>query len=339
VGINVGPSQDLPANGAIRIAFDRQLHPFTVTRQSFVVRTARGGIAANPVVVYDPVARTVALSSPDPAQSTWLEPGQFYTLTLGIPSGEEDLNGVRAVDWATLDPSMPPDQQVIGFTVSAPTTAPGEPTMQFCDDVFPLFRAKCSQGTCHGAPTARSKALPASSLVLGSAEGTQRTAIGRVAQGANTGPRVGVAQSPQRIFGLDMPIVDPGSPGNSWLMYKMLLAIPRPAPANPATCSNGVQDSDEDDVDCGGPCAECTFTCDAIARPQVVPPAPVNAVPLSEEERARLSDFVLGREMPYPSRPAAPLGSDPNSLTVDELQRVRLWIAQGARVEECGCEN
>jgi hypothetical protein len=69
-------------------------------------------------------------------------------------------------------------------------------------------------------------------------------------------------------------------------------------------------------------------------------PARVEA---DEAERAILSDYVLGREMPYPYLPElyvpTPLAPDTSAVTPLDFQQreqIRLWIAQGAEVRECG---
>jgi hypothetical protein len=49
---------------------------------------------------------------------------------------------------------------------------------------------------------------------------------------------------------------------------------------------------------------------------------------MPEAERLTLAQYILGREMPFPVNVAHP---DPTAnLTLDELERVSLWIAQGA---------
>jgi hypothetical protein len=53
---------------------------------------------------------------------------------------------------------------------------------------------------------------------------------------------------------------------------------------------------------------------------------------MTDAERAALSDLVPGREMPFPARPETPARATTEPMTVDELERVSLWIAQGARV-------
>jgi hypothetical protein len=59
---------------------------------------------------------------------------------------------------------------------------------------------------------------------------------------------------------------------------------------------------------------------------------------LSDDERATLSNYVQGREMPYPVDPSAPLDSSATSpLTGDELDTVSMWIQQGAGIPGAGC--
>ena len=56
-----------------------------------------------------------------------------------------------------------------------------------------------------------------------------------------------------------------------------------------------------------------------------------------EIERSILSDFILGREMPFPV--ASPGGYGDEPLTFDEREKVRLWIKSlvpGGAVPECG---
>jgi len=132
-----------------------------------------------------------------------------------------------------------------------------------------------------------------------------------------------------------MPIIDPGSgapaggnPGNSWLMYKLLLAVPSPTSmVVPLSCD-------------GGTVAPTDVTMTHV----VAQPALSN--PVQDPARAVLADYVLGREMPFPLTPAVPLDQNANPLTgpltIDELERVSRWIAQpppsgGLVPATCGC--
>jgi hypothetical protein len=308
--INVGPDRPLPANGAIQLAFDRYLLPTTVRRQAFPIVDGNNEplpVERTPLVAYDPVARTVTIRGQE--RDGWLTEGQLYKLVLLVPEGDSDISGVRAIDRATLDPAQP---RLIEFFAGPPGPPPEEPAVSFCADVLPLFKAKCSVPTCHGSEGE----LAASGLVLETSAGVANTAIGRIAQGANTGGRTTRGgEVPGRVFGIDMPLVDPEHPENSWLIYKLELArLPV--------------------VDFGPkPLYLCSAAPEGPSRVPFRPLVPVVAE-ADEIERAILNDHVLGREMPYP---AARVGSyEDQPLTFDEREKIRLWIAQGARVPECG---
>ena len=60
--------------------------------------------------------------------------------------------------------------------------------------------------------------------------------------------------------------------------------------------------------------------------------APIRAV-ADDTERQILSDFILGREMPYPATQVA-YATQP--LTFLERETIRIWIANGAKVYDCG---
>ena len=98
-------------------------------------------------------------------------------------------------------------------------------------------------------------------LSLTSEEGVRTTAIGQVArQQTNTG-RAGV-QPPGATFGIDMPIIDPGNPGNSYLIYKLLSGGEPPG----ASQTSGTE-------------------------------AAIHA-PLTSDETARLRNLIVGLPMP-----------------------------------------
>jgi hypothetical protein len=327
LGANVGPDRPLPLGGAIELAFDRFLLPVSVSRQSFIVKKIDGQVTVSPVVTYDPVARVVTLSPQ--TGSPWLESGQSYMIEIPLPDFDagvspSQVGGVRGIDGAALDPSS---QRVIGFSVSATPSTPSPqtpaPTTNFCRDVLPIFESKCSSGACHGPASGQSR--PASGLVLTTASGIALTAVGRVAQASNTGPR-SQASAPTVRFGVDMPLISPGAPGDSWLLYKMLLALP--PETTPVTRRSK----------CDGTQGAKPVSTDALYT------APFTRA-VSADERARLGEVVGGQPMPYPPKPGAPEDaavSDPLTeapLSFGQLERVRLWIAQGAALQECGpCE-
>jgi hypothetical protein len=291
------------AGAPLEIAFDRLLDPASITRQTFVLQDLEGNLI-EPSPSYDPVARVVRLCMTE----TPLQADQSYRLTLVSPQSSTDPAGLRAIDGAGLDPSVDP---VIEFPVVAGAAYTGldacfgATAVDFCTDVFPIFQARCGLSTCH------SGSLPAAGLEMTTPQGIQATAIGRVAQGSNTGMQAqaappGVLVAGQRaLFGVDLPIIGPDDPGDSWLTYKLLLAIP------PSTT---VQEN----------------------RYPLVTPAWTR---MSDAERATLSNYIQGREMPYPSDPSAtPDGStSPAPLSVDELDTVSAWILQGAGIPSAGC--
>ncbi len=307
---NVDANTLLAENDSIQIAFDRLLLPATIVRQSFVLVDSFGNPVTSPLVTYDPVTRVVTLSNPNANGDRWLVPGQPYKVVFPVPKGDDDQSGVRAIDRATLDPAV---SHQIGFQVApARNDLSADTPMHFCRDVLPIFQVRCAGSTCHGTPgdAPGGRLLPAAGLVLQTPIGVLHTAVGLASVEANTGPLAGSGRAPGRIFGVDMPIIAPGNPGNSWLMYKLLLARPQ----------------ETSDV--------AKATCDGSALDPGAPLGPTTSfLPLPDDERTRLADHMRGNPMPYPPAP----GKDDRSqnLTFQELERVRSWITQGAVVEDC----
>lgn len=324
VATNFGGGKTVPANGSVAIAFDRVLHPASVNRQAAVVVEVGRRPIGNPSVSYDPVTRILSLSGPNALGTRWLTPGQPYEVLLTNADAPETIGGVRAIDGAPIDSSQPTLLAFFAGPEIEDVRARGfDPETEFCRDVLPIFRQKCSGSTCHGTPNAGSK--PAMSLVLTTSIGVANTALRRVSQEADTGPRAGLGASPGRAFGVDMPIIDPGTPAASWLMYKVMMARPGER-FGPAAAQRG-------GVGGGGGATATNKRCDGSPGPApVVVGAPLaRFAPIEEEERSRLSDAMLGLPMPYPD----PIGGSEN-LTHEELERIRAWIGQGANVTECG---
>lgn len=319
----------MPADGVIQIAFDRYLLPATVTRQSYVIldNTNRPLETQALKTLYDPVARTVTITGPEGPGKPWLTPDQSYKLILPIPAdAAADVGGFRAIDRAPLH-----DQQRRELVFRAgPTTGHTliEPAVDFCADVLPIFVTKCNDPNCHGPYESA-----ASSLVLGTSEGVRVTARGRVAQGSNTAARSNTPETTPSAFGANMEIIKPNDPGSSWLMYKIELARLPVVDAGPRP-----------DVLCTPPAGAPSIPKPA-APFTTLAPARLEADDL---ERAILNDHVLGREMPYPSLPSVyvpppPTTTNPNPtgyyytpLDFQERERIRIWIARGAEIRECG---
>lgn len=321
VSSNVDASHPLPVDGVISLQFDRYLNPTTITRQSFIVTDASGQPLQGAIVSYDPIALTVTIGSPNSpttgtsAAAPWLTQGQSYKLFLPVSGSSTDPSGLRAIDNAPLDPAVGPIE--IAF-VAGPKGAPSSiPTMRFCRDILPILSTKCGTGTpCHGPPEADGTSPPAAGLVLTTPEGVAQTAIGRISQASNTSGIAGQAVPGGRIFGVNYPIIDPGHAATSWLMYKVALA---PAPDNSVLTDKAP-------------------TCPDAAGKSAAPVSPsikTSAYPPSDVETAALSDAILGRSMPYPTYgPMTSYAYTP--LDLDERERLRIWIDQGASVQACG---
>jgi hypothetical protein len=74
-----------------------------------------------------------------------------------------------------------------------------------------------------------------------------------------------------------------------------------------------------------------------MSAPVMIPPVDVSGVhspvafqAISIAERATLSNYILGREMPFPPPANIPLNYTNDPLTLEEMERMSLWIAQGA---------
>ena len=310
-------------------------------------------IGYTPTVAYDPVARIVTIT-PLTIASQALVPGQGYRLLITTPKDASDPNGLRAIDDGTLAAPI-----TLVFSVTAATAAvPPTVSIDFCRDIYPVINAKCSLGICHGAFS--DPATPAAGLVLNPPSGVASTALGRVAQGANTGPR-SVATPPSALFGEDMPIIDSsGNPSNSWMLYKMLLAVPQEEPVVDAGTSEagsteagpeeggaadagdagalddaglaeaGPGDAGSGDASPGDAGADGGAAEGGITKPPVIPPVDVSNVhapfvwgDISATNRATLSNYILGREMPYPMMLAHP-DRTTGPLTLFELERMSL---------------
>ncbi len=261
-----------------------------------------------PRVIYDPVGRTVTLSRPS---DDWLAEGLSYKLRLPRPEGDTEQSGVRAIDGTPLGADQLTD---VAFQVGPPVVSPPDVPVSFCRDVLPVFASKCSRSACHG-----SGRDSAAGLVLETSTGVALTALNRIAQGSNTGPRATSPPAPGRVFGVDMPIIDRGDPGNSWLVYKMELVRPPvvPSPSPGYVC----------DLSLGQSAKRSAYT--SLASEILLTEGP--------EERSILGDMILGREMPFPM--AVPSGYVDEPLTFEERETVRLWIrdlAPGDSVPECG---
>ncbi len=266
-GLDCDPVRDdcgVPTDTAITLRFDRFLLPQSAIRQSLAVYT---GVPSNPALPasnrraeptprYDLVERSVRYVFPPGFR---LQPKTLYTIELPVYT-EPAPFGFRAFDGAPLEGPGP--LRFAFFTGSGPSRTPAVPLAPpGCDDVeAALF--PCASSGCHGAPGV--EPAPRMGLSLSDWDALEQTAISRPAHQTEIGDTTGVVNQAPPRFGVNMPLIDPERPDNSYLLYKLLS---RP---------EAYQPRDENDCTESAPC---------------VPPDP------AELERMR-AWFLRGEPMP-----------------------------------------
>jgi len=298
------PECGVPINSSITLRFDRYLRASTAVRQSISVYA---GSPANGVGLlrpeYDVVERVLVYRLTQP-----LEPGTLYTVEL-LSANSSAALGFQAFDGAPLDDGAAPVKFSF-FTRRNREFAPVLPLepISSCDRILEIFAsAGCSASGCHGG------AIPSTGLLLDRAESIVQTAVDRAARQTELGAVVGVPlQDPVR-FGLQMPIIDPGQPANSYLLYKLFRG----------EFSHWLGPDDP---------GRCTSRYSVALGPDCVPP--------SESELTRLREwFVRGSAMPPPvsgSSDAPGSAGAPNSAPPEvtlfrpELREIQRFIAGGA---------
>jgi hypothetical protein len=297
----------VPLNAPIEIRFDRYLMPSTAVRQAIRVYA---GTPPNSVFYepqYDVIERVVKFV---PVGN--LVPDLLYTFEF-VTRAEGGTNGFLAFDGADLEESDAVPLR-FNFRSGTRTETLDNPPVPTCKDVLervlPSFT--CGRAACHnpatgdGCPEGSAReptdpngpcvGVPRMGLDLSSPTGLVTTAIGVVAHQTEIGSQGGVALRNPSRFGVQMPRIDPGSPGNSYLMYKLLRTPQHFERANnPDVCTT--------DHRVPLPDGEC--------------------LPPSAAESARLRDWFL-RGQPMPLKQDLP-------FTKDQLLDLQRWIAAGAR--------
>lgn len=207
--------------------------PSSAVRQSILIYTGTPSNAApaggelSPR--YDVLTRAVRYDFPAGFR---LHPKTLYTVELPIASNEGEL-GFRAFDGAPFAGTEP--LRFAFFTGRGPAAQPPpsrEPPS--CDEVARVFDGCAS---CHGALGA--EPAPPMGLSLVAWEGIETTALSRVAHQTEIGETTGVTNEAPVRFGVNMPIIDPERPDNSYLLYKLLLRPEayEPSPDAPEDCA------------------------------------------------------------------------------------------------------
>jgi hypothetical protein len=311
------------------LKFDRFLLPGSVIRQSVCLRAdlgevqtytqCSGGIQLEPM--YDPLARTViyrrAADQPRLALDT------KYRLTVLPPAEGTGAAGFRAFDGAPLqgrlqidfttvaqDPPQATDELPPGgdlFCRRDPECLAGCGTDVTCQRTCTAgtavvwFMNTCTQGAnCHS----QGAAGPAMGLDLSSPEAIQATAVDVVAHQAQLGEHANDPDENPPRFGRAMPLIDPGNPGNSYLLYKIAVGLNAVDPSLSAEAAAAMSEE--------------------IARLRasvvVAMPMPPQAAP----------SFVLFPQDPEPRVAAEYIVPD-----VDGINLLTAWIAAGAMTHDC----
>jgi hypothetical protein len=298
------PDCGVPTDVAIELRFDRFLLPGGL---DWGLSLYTGNPPANGValrVEYDMIERVVVYRPYRP-----LEPNTLYTAEL-VPNPARG-HGFWALDGAPLEEGAVPRRFSFGTGGGPRAEAPAAVApLDTCETLSRGPLASCVN--CHAsepnAGTSRPASGPPMGLDLSSPRGLYYTAIRQLAHETELGSSAlgpGL-RSPAR-FGVQMNIVDPGSPATSYLLYKLLqkpenFRIMGETPG----CQTGYH-APVSDSDC---------------------------LPPPEDERARLREWwVLGDPMP---KDAISASGEPieAATTRADLVRLSAWIAAGASCPE-----
>jgi hypothetical protein len=248
---------DVPRTFAISVQFDRFLMPSTVVRSAMCLQAATVGgestgtsqcVGAGFAPEYDPVDRV----------ATWIIRGELmertrYNVRLFAPKDAWDPNGVRAFDGAPLEKEI-----TFAFTTGRGPSPGLEPprTLGFCDvqQLCPLPDGACdgampvpvtkspyellahnctSGGSCHG--SGASNQGPSGSVLRldddgagGGIAGAVRHIVDHRVVATETATGVDPTAPSHNVlapFGRNMPYIDATNPANSFLLYKVILAL------------------------------------------------------------------------------------------------------------------
>ncbi|MEI9940788.1 MAG: Ig-like domain-containing protein [Pseudomonadota bacterium] len=300
------PECAVPTNVAIELRFDRFLLPGAVDG---ALSLYSGNPPANGVGLtaeYDMIERVVVYRPSRP-----LRPNTLYTVQL--IASDNPAFGFWAFDRAPLEEGEGAAPLRFSFsTGSGPRTEPA-PVPRPPDSCETMTQGPLdSCVNCHvtkpDAQTTPPSAFPPMGLDLSSPRGLFYTAVRQVAHQTEVGSSAAGEglQSPAR-FGVQMNIVDPGSPATSYLMYKLLRK-----PEN---------------FELAGEESGCVTGYHA-------PVSDLDCQPPPEDERARLREWwVLGDPMPKDGTSSTG-ESIAAATTRENLVRISAWIANGATCSE-----
>jgi hypothetical protein len=313
-GCGIGPDPDctVPTNVPLTLRFDRFLNPATVVRQALRVYPGDPsvGVPFTFNVVYDPVERVVEYRVP---RGAGYKPQTLYQVELFV-ADSPGAPGIRAFDGAPLTEGALP-LRFSFYTADGPAELPPPAEAPSCDEIVTQVFGRL--GNCAGAACHRKGdnlldgEVPLGDaphqLWLDSSGRFNQSAVGRIARQTELGDISGgpSAQLDPR-FGVRMALIEPNSPGASYLLYKLLLA-----PRNYEPCS---PDAEEPlCADAAHPAASSHAFLPLVEGESLVPPT---------EELERLREwFVRGEPMPRGA----------GNVRLEGLRAVSSFIAAGAR--------
>ena len=302
----------MPTNASLTFRFDRLIDPATANRQA--IRVYTGDPNAFPgypfEVAYDPVERVVEYRMPS---GYAFAPHTLYRMELVVPDKADDF-GIRAFDGAPLaeaDIAL----QTSFFTADDPVALVADPTPTCADVVEHVFSDElggCASGQCHrsfGNSLGSMDLLgPPYGLWLDGRANLAASAIGRIAHETELGDESGgIPAEKSARFGVRMALIDPGNPGGSYLLYKLLR---NPKNFGPCLAKNQNPRS-----------PFCDDNLLGVSSHQFLPLGDGQSIEPSADEQVRLREwFVRGEPMPL-------LG---DGLGLTGLRAVSQFIAAGA---------
>jgi hypothetical protein len=229
------PDCGVPTDVSVTLSFNRFLRPDTAIRQSIAFYTGSPSNPAPPISAtrpevtprYDVMERSVRFVLPP---GFTLQPHALYTVELPIADSDGAF-GFRAFDGAPLAGKT--SVRISFFTGSGPSAPPAR-AVPSCADFVELLSG-CVAPSCHG----DGDGGPALGLSFDGVDALRATAVGQPAHEAETGDTTGLAEQNPERFGVNMPIIDPGRPDNSYLMYKLLIGTAPYELAPGAACPAG----------------------------------------------------------------------------------------------------
>ena len=388
---------DVPRTFPISVQFDRFLMPSTAVRGALCLQAATVGGEATGTqnctpagfeVQYDPVDRV----------ATWLIRGELtpftrYNVRLFAPRDPFDANGVRAFDGAPLEKEF-----TFAFTTGKATPGLEPPrTFGFCGvrRLCPLPAGACdrstpvpvtrspqeflaggctSGGSCHGAGPG--SAGPSGTVLRFDDDGRGggiAAAVRHLVENAVVARESAIGIDPiapsrnvLAPFGHNMPYIDATNPGNSFLLYKVILAMaPRcPFDPNEESATHAAPHCTEGSGYASWRYAQDLYDCASVDLATLKPEAgicPTDAgFPAPDEDGGIPPVTKIGQKddlIAPPLEPRVPSEAwQPPARGEFERLRARIrgsgmpqgglvshadalaissWIADGARVEEC----